>query len=68
MRTVDESGLIDDATHVLERKQRLVTSVFAGSRNDGKGIDSSKSSNQSKTTQLLLLGECGFVRLRRCAR
>ena len=68
VRSVDESGLIDDVTHVLERKQGVAKAIFAGRRNAGKGIDSSESSNQNKMTQLLLLGECGFTRLRRCAR
>ena len=45
VRSVDESGLIDDTTHVLERKQRAAKSVVAGARNDGKGIDSSEGSN-----------------------
>ena len=45
VRSVDESGLIDDTTHVLERKQRAAKSVVAGARNAGKGIHASEGSN-----------------------
>ena len=45
VRSVDESGLIDDTTHVLERKQRAVKAIIDGPKNAGKRIDSSKSSN-----------------------
>ena len=64
VRSVDESGLIDDATHFLERKQRAAKFVVAGARNAGKGIHASEGSNQSKATKLLALGQCGFTRLR----